>query len=290
MSRTFSPSRSLRLDQAIAESPLGISRRAARKHLAEHRVLVNEHPVGIASRNVSPADRITVLDEGAKLLPILAMTDEWIAVDKSAGIATQPTRQRSVPSLIEQLAAQLRKANERPDLFLVHRLDTGTTGVVVFARTRESAARLSDAFARREVRKTYLAVVEGSVKEPLFIDDPIARENESSFGISPDGKVARTRVAPLASTDSASLISVQIDTGRSHQIRVHLASRNHAIFGDRKYAPATARPAPRLMLHAWKLEHPLLGSLESAPTEDFRKFVETLGVSTTSLSSRAASY
>ncbi len=283
MSRTFSPSRSLRLDQAIAESPLGISRRAARKYLAEHRVLVNEHPVAIASRSVMPADRITVLDEGAKPLPILATTDDWIAVDKPAGIATQPTRRRTAASLIELLAAQLRKANERPDLFLVHRLDSGTTGVVVFARTREFAARLSEGFARREVRKIYVALVEGAIKAPLVIDDPIGREDESSFGISPDGKEARTRVKPLASTGSASLISVEIDTGRSHQIRVHLASRNHAIFGDRKYAPATMRPAPRMMLHAWKLEHALIGSLVAATPEDFRAFASTLGVSTTSL-------
>jgi 23S rRNA-/tRNA-specific pseudouridylate synthase len=131
----------------------------------------------------------------------------------------------------------------------VHRLDTGASGVVIFARTRDAAANLSGMFASREVRKLYLARVAGTIDHPVTIEAPIA------------GKDALTLVRPRG----GDLVEVQIETGRTHQIRIHLASIGHPIVGDRRYGGPSAA---RMMLHAWKLDHEAIGLLEAPPPDD----------------------
>jgi 23S rRNA-/tRNA-specific pseudouridylate synthase len=232
----------MRLDQAIATRNPEISRRKARELIAERRVLVNERPVSIASREVTERDRIAIID-ALPQLEILKTTDAFIAVNKPAGMPTQPTRDRKEPSLEELLRVQYRS------IFLVHRLDTGTSGVVVFARTREWAAKLSELFAGRSMRKIYLAKIEGSIDAETTIDSPIG------------GKDALTIVRPL----SDGLVEAEIRTGRTHQIRIHLASIGHPVVGDQRYGGKSAR---RLMLHAWKLEHETIGAIKAPPPDD----------------------
>jgi len=228
----------MRLDQAVAARFPNLSRRQARELIARKRVLVNERVVGIASREVSDRDRIAVVDELPQLR-VIAKTDDWIAIDKPAGMPTQPTRDRAVRSLEELLRVEYR------EIYLVHRLDTPTSGVVLFARNRESAARLSHLFASGAIRKTYLAMWDGVLDEETVIDTSI------------EGKEAVTIVRPNH--------EVEIKTGRTHQIRIHLASIGHPVRGDR-YGGS---PAPRLMLHAWKLEHESIGSLTAPPPDGF---------------------
>ena len=244
----------MRLDQAIASRFPEISRRKARELLSQHRVLVNERPVSVASRIVAPADRIVIVNEPDELR-ILAATDRWLAVDKPAGLAIQPDRERARRSVEELLRVQLKRDGAPHQLFLVHRLDTGTSGVVVFARSREVAAELSAAFAGGAMRKLYVAVVEGQVTDAVTIDTPV-RE-----------KSALTLVRPLRSSQFGTLIEAEPKTGRTHQIRVHLASIRHPVAGDRRYGSTIN--APRLMLHAHRLEHPLIGSVESPVPPDF---------------------
>ncbi|HUJ15152.1 MAG TPA: RluA family pseudouridine synthase [Thermoanaerobaculia bacterium] len=240
----------MRLDQAIAARFPQISRRRARELIAERRVLVNERPVAIASREVREADRIAVIEDEPQL-DIIKATDDFVAANKPAGMPAQPTRDRRQRSLEELLRARFKT------IYLVHRLDTGASGVVLFARTREAAARLSKLFAGREMRKTYLAGVEPPIVRATTIDTPI------------DGKDAHTEVEPAAGRGMAashSMAIVRITTGRTHQIRRHLASIGHPVAGDRRYGGV---PAPRLMLHAWKLEHESIGVIEAAPPDDF---------------------
>lgn len=227
----------MRLDQALA-AKLGMSRRKAREVIASGKVTVNQRPVRIASREVSDGDELSVVDAPASSIPILASGDDWLAVDKPAGMPSQPERDRARTSLEELLRVEHRT------IYLVHRLDTPTSGAMLFARTPAAAARLSRLFAEGAIRKTYLAAVE----EPFAatIDTPI------------DGREALTIVRP----HGGKLVEVEIKTGRTHQIRRHLASAGHPVIGDRRYGGA---PAPRLMLHAWKLEHPSIGLIEAAP-------------------------
>src|SRR6266550_7758590 len=126
----------MRLDQAIAALHPEISRRRARELIAARRVLVNERAVSIASRDVKDEDRIAVAEDVPEIA-VIRETEDWIAVDKPAGMPTQPTRDREQRSLEELLRLRFR------EIWLVHRLDTPTSGVVLFARSAASAARLS---------------------------------------------------------------------------------------------------------------------------------------------------
>jgi RluA family pseudouridine synthase len=238
----------MRLDQAVAARHPGLSRRKARELISQRRVLVNDRPVAVASREVSDSDRITLI-EGDTELTIIKETADWIAVDKPAGMSTQPDRERKRRSLEELLRAKYR------EVFVVHRIDTGTSGVVIFARNPAAAARLSALFASRAVRKIYLAVIEGSIPHELTIESPIG------------GKDAHTIVRPLENLGDTTLVEAEILTGRMHQIRIHLKSIERPVAGDRRYG--SSLPAPRMLLHAWKLEHEELGLLTAPIPADF---------------------
>jgi RluA family pseudouridine synthase len=238
----------MRLDQAIAARFQDISRRKARELIAQKRVLVNERRVGVASREVAGDDRIAIVDVDAPEVPIIASTDEWVAIDKPAGMPTQPPRDRKDRSAEELLRVRF------GEIYLVHRIDTPTSGVVLFARTREAAARFSELFATGVIRKIYVAVAAGSITAETIIEEPI------------EGREAKTLVRPLREVGGRTAVEAEILTGRTHQIRIHLASIGHPVAGDRRYA---GPPAPRLMLHAWKLEHPSVGSLVAPPPPEF---------------------
>ena len=230
----------MRLDQAVAARFPHISRRRARELIAKRRVLVNERAVAIASREVRNHDRIVVIEDKPKL-EILKITDGFLAVNKPAGMPTQPTRDRKPVSLEELLRSEFKS------IYLVHRLDTPVSGAVVFARTRDAAANLSGLFSSRAVRKTYLARVDPPLLSAVTITTAI------------DGKEAFTEV------EAGDPITIHITTGRTHQIRIHLASIGHPVVGDRRYG---GEKAERLMLHAWKLEHETIGTIEAPPPDD----------------------
>lgn len=234
----------MRLDQAIAARYPEISRTKARALIAQQRVLVNDRPIRVASREVKDSDRITIA-ESLPELTIIRETADWVAVDKPSGMATSPARDRARRSLEELLRIRYR------EVFVVHRIDTQTSGVVVFARNRKAAAALSALFAAREVEKTYLAVAEGRIDRELTI--------ESAIG----GKDAHTIVKPLRELDGMTVVEARILTGRMHQIRIHLRSIERPVVGDRRYG-STMR-APRMLLHAWKLAHPYFGDELVAP-------------------------
>jgi RluA family pseudouridine synthase len=240
----------MRLDQALA-ARFDLSRRKAREMIAAGRVLVNQRPVRVASREVADGDELRIAAD-VPPIPLLAITDDWLAVDKPAGVPTQPPKDRSQLSLEEMLRLEYR------EIYLVHRLDTPTSGVVVFARNRAAAARLSALFASRAIRKTYLAVVGGD----LWSAPAMPALSEITIDTPIDGKDAITIVRPRPVSSRAergippdaatTLVEAEIFTGRTHQIRIHLASIGHPVAGDRRYG---GPPAARLMLHAWKLEH-----------------------------------
>ncbi|HKO54317.1 MAG TPA: RluA family pseudouridine synthase [Thermoanaerobaculia bacterium] len=226
----------MRLDQAVAARYPEVSRRKARELIAARRVLVNDRPVAIASREVSDEDRVALVADFD--LAVLRETADWIAVDKPSGMPTQPARDREQRSLEELMRVRFGR------IYLVHRLDTGTSGVVLFARTQPEAARLSQLFAAGAMRKLYVALVEPPLASPMTIETPI------------EGKDALTFVQPR----DGNRVEVEIRTGRTHQIRIHLSSIGHPVVGDRRYG---GRPAPRLMLHAWRIEHESMGVVEA---------------------------
>lgn len=244
----------MRLDQAIASRYPDISRRKARELLAGHRVLVNDRPVSVASREISDTDRIAIVD-GLPDIGILRETAGFIAVDKPTGLPVQPERERVLRSALEILQLKLKREGKPHDLFVVHRIDTGTSGVVLFARTRAAAAKFSRFFADREVRKTYMAVVDGVIDTELRIDQPI------------EGREALSIVRPQKRIGERTLVECDLITGRTHQLRIHLASAGHPITGDSRYGGSAAA---RLMLHAASIHHESFGTIEAPLPAGFR--------------------
>ena len=192
-------------------------------------------------------------------LPLRVMhhDGEIVVVDKPAGLLSVPGRGED---RADCLIARLRGVF--PEILLVHRLDLDTSGVMVFALTRRAQADLGQQFEKRQVRKTYVARLwgklepaEGRVDLPLIVDWPnrprqhvnheTGRPAQTDWKVlSFDGQETRVRLMPL--------------TGRSHQLRVHMAETGHPILGDPLYAEGAARDFPRLMLHAESLRfrHP----------------------------------
>lgn len=175
---------------------------------------------------------------------------------KPAGLLAVPGRGEAG---LHNLAALLQECF--PDLLVVHRLDMATSGLMVFARGAEMQRRLSAAFAQRAVDKRYVAIVEGCIADdageidaPLGADWPQRpRQQVDPVG----GKPSLTRWRVLARGDDHTRLALEPVTGRTHQLRVHLAHAGHPVRGDALYAPAPAR-SDRLLLHAESLSlaHP----------------------------------
>ncbi|HRI99641.1 MAG TPA: RluA family pseudouridine synthase [Hyphomonas sp.] len=210
-----------------------------------------------------------------------------IAFNKPPGLAVQAGS--GIARSLDDLMAAFAKSNgKRPRL--VHRLDQGTSGVIIAAKTQPVAAKLSEAFAGRDVQKTYLALVKGRVPEADegVIDAPLVKVEESGKArmivAKPDRKgaqAARTGWRVRARSGAFALMELAPETGRMHQIRVHLMSLGCPILGDALYGegPATA---PRLMLHAVRLDLPHPEGkrlvLEAPLPEDFRAAALSAGL------------
>lgn len=189
-------------------------------------------------------------------LRILHEDHELVVLDKPAGLL-------SVPGKGEHLADCLIERVRRvfPTVLLVHRLDRDTSGVIVFALTPLAQRHLGRQFEERVARKSYIARLwgetaerEGTVDLPLRVDWP----NRPRQMVAPDGRPALTRWTALKRGGGETRVRLFPETGRSHQLRVHMAAIGHPILGDPFYAERPAREAPRLMLHSESLQlrHP----------------------------------
>lgn len=199
---------------------------------------------------------------------ILYEDDALIFIDKPAGLVVQRAYDQEEPVLYEMVAAHTSPA------FLMQRLDRGTSGVIFFTKRSDINSKVTRQFEQKRINKRYLALAEGELREHQMIDAPLARIGPISFGVREGGKRAVTEVRPLATAASGSLIEVILHTGRTHQIRAHLAAIGHPLAGDWLYGE---RNEARPMLHAAQLDmtHPLTNKPLSvrAPLPD--DFVET---------------
>jgi 23S rRNA pseudouridine1911/1915/1917 synthase len=183
---------------------------------------------------------------------ILYEDDALIFVDKPAQLIVQRAYDQDEPVLYDLVA------RHTSPLFLMQRLDRGTSGVMFFSKRSDVNARLTRQFETRRIHKHYLALCEYALAETQTIDAPLARVGPISFAVRDDGKRAVTHVKPLTFSPAGSFLSIKLETGRTHQIRVHLAAIGHPLAGDWLYG---MRNAPRPMLHAAQLNmtHPLTG-------------------------------
>ncbi len=173
---------------------------------------------------------------------LLLQRPGFVAIDKPAGIPVIPGRDGDPDCVRTRLQAQL----GRP-VWVVHRLDRDTSGVLLFALDAATHRTLSMAFEQGQLAKRYLALVEGRVEAPLLIDRPLTEARKSRMRVVREGeagKPAQTRVTPRTGFKASSLLEVEPLTGRTHQIRVHLASVGHPLVFDHQYGrktPLTAR-------------------------------------------------
>ncbi len=205
-------------------------------------------------------------------VPVIHEDDRLLAVNKPAGALVIPGRGTDEEeSLLEKLSRESARK-----LFVVHRLDRDASGLLVFAKDAETHRAFSIAFERREAKKTYLALVRGILEKPGFVDKPIHQFGSGRMGVDPRGKPSVTRYKVKERFRDATLLEVEPESGRRHQIRVHLYSLGHPIAGDRLYGPGQKNvPSEegRLMLHALRLTlpNPGGGTLEliAEPDADF---------------------
>lgn len=257
-----------RLDVALA-GLTGLSRRRARAIAEQGLVWLNQAPTRILSRSLLLADVVDVLPgievpltpaSPAPDLPVLWEDAALIVVGKPAGIASQSPRQRRPGELTadELVALQLAwREGRRPRLFLVHRLDRLTTGALAIARTSVAARSLGLAWSSGTVDKRYLVVVHGSpVSIPRQVDGPLGPDPmvPGRFRVTGRGRPASTELEVLQQAGGFTLLGARPLTGRTHQVRVHLAHVGLPVAGDSLYGGAQGVPRP--FLHAWELALP----------------------------------
>jgi 23S rRNA pseudouridine1911/1915/1917 synthase len=224
-------------------------------------------------------------------LAIVYDDDDFVVVDKPVGVAAHPSVGWSGPTVLGALAGagfriSTSGASERAGI--VHRLDAGTSGLMVVAKSEHAYTELKRQFHDREVGKIYHAVVQGH-PDPLSgtIDAPIGRHPGSSwkFAVTADGKPSITHYETLEAFPSASLLEVHLETGRTHQIRVHMAAQRHPCVGDAMYGADPSISArlglTRQWLHAMRLEftHPSTGErvrFESRYPDDLQHALDVL--------------
>ncbi|GAC1335070.1 MAG: RluA family pseudouridine synthase [Candidatus Dormibacteria bacterium] len=264
-----------RLDRFLAESGLLPSRAVATRLVRQGAVLVNGQPAR-ASRAVAAGDRVrlTIPDAEPALVPaedipltVVYEDDDLMVVDKAAGMVVHPGAGRRTGTLVNALLAlhsgwPSLGGPERPGI--VHRLDKGTSGLMLVARTEVALRRLSADLAHRRIHREYRAIATGVLKDTGMIEAPIARHprERRRMAVVEGGRAAITHFTALEPLRRYTLLAVRLETGRTHQVRVHLAAIEHPLLGDVTYGHPAPGVIDRPALHSHRLEfdHPVSGA------------------------------
>jgi 23S rRNA pseudouridine1911/1915/1917 synthase len=283
----------------------GVSWSRARDLCTQGRVTVNGERCLDPAQRVSPGAAVAVDERAPKLrtgaLPesaIVFSDRDVVVVDKPAGMLSVADEPGNKDTLVDWTRILLRRMGGRSldrELGVVHRLDKETSGLMVFARTLEAKRILASQFRAHDVERVYQAIAHGAVTEERvethLVEDrgDGIRGSYGHFrrprgGIPPDAKRSVTHVRPIAPLAGATLVECRLETGRQHQIRIHLSEIGHPLVGERVYIRDYAGrkiESARPMLHARVLAfvHPRTGrrmSFEREAPEDFRAMIESL--------------
>lgn len=287
----------VRLDKAISMKDSSISRASVQRMIDEELVLVNGKK-SKASYKISVGDTVTIIKEELKEVEIKAEDipldviyedNDILVVNKQKGLVVHPGNGNPDGTLVNAIMARCKDSLSgiggeiRPGI--VHRIDKDTSGLLIIAKHDKAHINVSEQIKNHEVKKTYIALVRGNVKEnEATIDMPIARstKDRTKMAVSKNGKNAVTHIKVLERFNDYTLLEVNIETGRTHQIRVHMSQIGYPIVGDYVYSNGrNPFGVEGQMLHSQKLEfvHPISGkkmSLEAPLPEYFEEVLKVL--------------
>lgn len=266
----------VRADRVVAQI-FGLTRSVARQLVEDGKVRTADGPLTAKEPVAAGADLVAEIPEPSPPLTpapvdfaVPYADEDVLVVDKPAGVVVHPGAGTRQPTLVAGLVHRFAELSsmEEQRWGLVHRLDRDTSGLLVVARSADAHRTLQRAMKERRIVRTYLALVHGVPESGRgTVDAPIGRDpnHPTRMAVQRDGRAARTHFRRLTVWDDLALLEVGLETGRTHQIRVHLASIGHPVVGDRSYG-GRRRPTPadtgRQWLHAAHLEfaHPTHGS------------------------------
>ncbi len=287
------PQKKRRLDVCVAEGVEDLSRSAAQRLVRAGAVSVNGEIETRPAHTILPGTEIRVdvpePEDETELIAVrqsftIAYQDEHLlVVDKPVGLTIHPGPGHNSDTLVNGLLVdypEIREVGEAERPGIVHRIDRDTSGLLVVARTQAAYELLSEMIRERRVRRVYTALVRGGPEtDEGVIDAPLGRDprNRQRQAIVDDGREARTRFRVLERLTRTTLMELVLDTGRTHQIRIHLSSIGNPVVGDGMYGRASRGPGGlnRQFLHASTLafKHPISGEtmqLDSPLPEDLQ--------------------
>ena len=286
-----------RLDSFIAEKIENLSRTGIQKLIEDGKVLVNEKKAKASYKPVEGDKILVIIEQKPQLdlkaqkipVPVIYEDNDIIVVNKPKGMVVHPANGNPDGTLVNAILAMCKDSLSgiggeiRPGI--VHRLDKDTSGLLIVAKNDEAHMNMSKQIQERKVTKKYIALVRGVVAEDeATIDLPIARstKDRKKMAVDPKGKNAVTHFKVLKRYDNYTLLELKIDTGRTHQIRVHMSYIGHPVVGDEVYSNGKNEFGVQgQMLHARYLQfkHPITGkelSLEAPIPEYFEDVLEKL--------------
>jgi len=264
----------MRLDQALARTFPQYSRNRLQAWLKSGHLRVNDARADASARvaggervALTPPPAVDAASPPAQRMPLRIVHEDahLIVIDKPAGLVVHPGAGVPDRTLLNALLAHAPELRAVPRAGIVHRLDKDTTGLLVVARNVSAQANLAAQLAARSVHRIYLALVQGDPPAQGTIDAPVGRDARARtrMAVTRRGKAARTRYRVIERFGRAALVECRLETGRTHQIRVHFQHIRHPLIGEAVYQRGARRAMafPRQALHAAELElaHPATG-------------------------------
>jgi len=264
----------------------GMSRNSVKSLLAHRQVMINNVVTTQYNLQLQPEDRVQVNSSRGNIelthpkLRIIFEDQYLIVVEKKEGLLTVTTGSNDETTAFSILKTYVKKSSPLNKIYVVHRLDLETSGVIMFAKTKEVQMILRDNWHNIVTRRIYVALVEGKMEKEEDTLVSWLTENEKSLKmhsspVDDGGKQAVTHYRCIKSNDNYSLLEIELETGRKNQIRVHMQGIGHPIIGDRKYGSGI-NPIDRLGLHARLLAfyHPVTTEIVSFETPVPKEFLQ----------------
>ena len=259
------------------------SKTSVKSLLSNHRVLVDGAPISQFNYKLYPDDVVMIAKTGIRQkarsnLPILFEDDEIIVINKPSGLLSVASDKEKGSTAFRIVSDYVQQKDKHNRIFVVHRIDEDTSGVLMFVKNSKLRDALQDKWNDLVIKRGYFAIIEGEMKEKSGTITSYLKKNSLNLMYSSfkkgDGQLAITKYKTLKTNDKYSLLDVEIETGRKNQIRVHLGEKGHNIIGDDKYGNPS-NPLGRLGLHAYelKLTHPFTGKVLDFTTTMPKEFL-----------------